>query len=543
VASVTNILPDLVRRSAGRWPDHPAIAMDGRAFTYADLERASNQIARTLKRVGVRKGDRVMLWMPKSPEAIAALYGIMKAGAAYVSVDPSAPPPRACYIARDCAAAALITVPARTAVLDKEFAGDAPMRAVLYAEPRANGFAILDVPAIAGVPAIGWDSVAAESPEALDNIATARDLAYILYTSGSTGQPKGVMISHSASLSFVEWAGDKFGISHDDRLSNHAGFHFDLSTFDLYAGARAGATVYPVSSRVAPFPAALTKQWVEQRLTVCYATPSTFILLMGRGNLAASGIASMRVVLFAGEVFAVKHLRELMAIFPQARFANLYGPTETNVCTWYEVTEPPADDSPIPIGRECENCEGFILDETGAQVADGEVGELWIGGGTLMQGYWGRDDLTAKRLRSIKPANGTPTLAYNTGDLVRRFPDGNLRFFGRRDHQIKTRGYRVELGEIEATLSRHAAVAEAVLVAIPDDQFGHLLHAVVIRQPDAAVTEGQLKGFLKESLPLYMVPERIEFRTELPHTFSDKIDRDTLLRQTLAAASANPVGK
>ena len=534
MALVTNILSDLVRRSAERWPDHPAIVMDSRAFTYADLERVSNQIARTLKRVGVGLGDRVMLWMPKSPEAIAALYGIMKAGAAYVSVDPSAPPPRACYIARDCAAAALITVPVRAAVLDKEFAGDAPMRAVLYAEPGVDG------PAIAGVPAILWASAVAENAEALDHAATGGDLAYILYTSGSTGQPKGVMISHSASLSFVEWAGDKFGVAHDDRLSNHAGFHFDLSTFDLYAGARAGATVFPVSSRVAPFPAALTKQWVEQRLTVCYATPSTFILLMGRGNLAASGIYSMRVVLFAGEVFAVKRLRELMAIFPQARFANLYGPTETNVCTWYEVTAPPLDDTPIPVGRECENCTGFILDENGASVADGEVGELWIGGGTLMQGYWGRDDLTAKRLRPVKSADGTPTLAYNTGDLVRRFPDGNLRFFGRRDHQIKTRGYRVELGEIEATLSRHAAVAEAVLVAVPDDQFGHLLHAVVIRQPDTLVTEAELKGFLKESLPLYMVPERIEFRTELPHTFSDKIDRDALLRQTLAAVSANP---
>lgn len=526
-----SVLPDLVRRSADRWPDHPALAMDGRSMTYAALEATSNRIAATLRERGVRLGDRVMLWLPKSPEAIAALYGIMKAGAAYVSVDPSAPVHRACYIARDCAAAALITVPGRAAQLDKEFAGEAPMRAVLYTEPVAAA------PAIAQVPVIAWEEIQAAAPGAIESGATARNLAYILYTSGSTGQPKGVMISHRASLSFVEWAGDKFGVNHEDRLSNHAGFHFDLSTFDLYAGARAGATVFPVSSRIAPFPAALAKQWKEQQITVCYATPSTFILLMGRGNLAEHGIPSTRVLLFAGEVFAVKHLRQLMDIMPQARFANLYGPTETNVCTWYEVAAKPADDTPIPIGRECENCQGFILDENLNLVPDGEIGELWIGGGTLMEGYWGREDLTAHTLRPIGTGNGKTELAYKTGDLVRRFPDGDLRYFGRRDHQIKTRGYRVELGEIEATLSRHQGVEEAVLLAVPDDEFGHLLYAVVVRKPQAKVEENDLKGFLKASLPTYMVPEHIEFRAELPHTYSDKIDREALLRQVVAAAS------
>lgn len=523
-----SILPNLVRLSAQRWPHHPAVVMDTRSFSYADLERASNQIARALKRRGIGAGDRVMLWLPKSPEAIAALYGIMKAGAAYVSVDPSAPPQRACYIARDCAAAALITVPGRGGILEKEFAGDAPMKAVLYAEDAA------ETSPIAGAGAVSWREIQAEEDASFDSGITGKDLAYILYTSGSTGQPKGVMISHNASLSFVAWAGDKFGVTHTDRLSNHAGFHFDLSTFDLFAAARAGATVYPVSSRVAPFPAALAKQWHEQALTVCYATPSTFILLMGRGNLGRIGISSLRVVLFAGEVFPVKHLRQLMEILPQARFANLYGPTETNVCTWYEVKEPPADDSTIPIGRECENCVGFLLDESGRPAREGDVGELWIGGGTLMEGYWGRPELTAQRLRPIQNGKDAPMLVYNTGDLVKREPDGNLRFFGRRDHQIKTRGYRVELGEIEATLCRHPAVEEAVMLALPDDEVGHALYGVIVKKSQAAVEEAELKRFLLESLPRYMVPERIEFRSELPHTYSDKIDREALAREVSA---------
>jgi non-ribosomal peptide synthetase component F len=238
---VATTLPDLVRNAAERWPDHPAIVMEDRRATYAQLEATSNQIAATLRARGVKPGDRVMLWLPKSPEAIAALYGIMKAGAAYVSVDPSAPVQRACYIARDCEAAALVTIPARGLQLAREFADDAPMHAVLYTEPAS------ETPAIGKAPAVSWAEVQAMAPGALASNVGARDLAYILYTSGSTGQPKGVMISHSASLSFVEWAGDKFAIAQTDRLSNHAGFHFDLSTFDLYAGARAGATVFPVS--------------------------------------------------------------------------------------------------------------------------------------------------------------------------------------------------------------------------------------------------------------------------------------------------------
>jgi amino acid adenylation domain-containing protein len=524
-------LPDLVRNSADRWPEHPAIVMDGRVFSYAELESASNRIARTLIETGVKEGDRVMLWTPKSPESVAALYGIMKVGAAYVSVDPSAPAQRAGFIAKDCGAAAIITEPSRAAALDAEFRDAAPMQSVLYSACAG------EAPPIAGVRSISWSEIESAAGAPVSVGINERNLAYILYTSGSTGQPKGVMISHAASLSFVEWAGDKFAIAHEDRLSNHAGFHFDLSTFDLYAGARAGATVFPVSSRVAPFPAALSKQWNQQQLTVCYATPSTFILLMSRGKLREIGLPSMRVVLFAGEVFATKHLRELMAIIPHARFANLYGPTETNVCTWYEVSSSPSDDRPIPIGRECENCQGFILDEQHRLVSDGEVGELWIGGGTLMEGYWGRADLTAQRLREIPNGNGRPSLAYNTGDLVRRESDGNLRYFGRRDHQVKTRGYRVELGEIEAVLSHHPGVDQAVIVAVPHDQFGNLLYGFVVAKSGRPPSEIELKAFLRQSLPQYMVPERIAFRVELPHTYSDKIDREALLREAIAQNS------
>lgn len=522
------LLPDLLSRSADLYPDHPAIEMEGRALTYAELEAASNQVAHTLIDHDVKRGDRVALWLPKSPESISALYGIMKAGAAYVAVDPSAPPQRLAFIARDCAIVALVTHSSRAAILDSEFAGDAPMRVTLFGDNGSRPRALAGRPTVGGVE---LSSVKSTRPESR---VQSEDLAYILYTSGSTGQPKGVMISHRASLSFVEWATNTFQIDHHDRLANHAGFHFDLSTFDLYAGARAGATVFPVSGKVTAFPAALANSWAQQRLTVWYATPSTMIQLLSHGALANHDLTSLRVVLFAGEVFPVKHLRELMKLAPQARFANLYGPTETNVCTWYEVEELPKDDSPLPIGRICPNCEGHILDESQNPVAEGDTGELWIGGGTLMHGYWGRPELTARRLREIPTPNGNRMLAYNTGDLVARRPDGILTYLGRRDHQIKTRGYRVELGEIEAVLCRHPDVNEAVLLPIPDDEVGHRLQAVVVPRPAVTIDPADLKRHCAEFLPRYMVPERIDFKPNLPRTASDKIDREALLKISLS---------
>lgn len=522
-APVPGRLPDLVAASAARDPGAPAVVMDGRTLTYGALEEGSNRLARSLAAHGVGRGDRVALWLPKSPEAIVALYGVMKAGAAYVPVDPAAPPARLAYIARDCAVAGLVTRADRAAALEEAFAGGAPMRAAWFADAAGD-----DAPRVAGVPGVPWSALAAYDGAAFACPADADDLAYVLYTSGSTGEPKGVMLSHRNGLCFVEWAVRVFGVTSADRLANHAPFHFDLSTFDLFAAARAGAPVYPVSARIASFPAAVARQWSAERLTVWYATPSSLILMMTRGGLAGLDLSALRVLLFAGEVFPVKYLRELMRLAPQARFANLYGPTETNVCTWHEVGAPPEGDAPLPIGVACPYDEALVLDESLTPVPRGEVGELWIRGESVMRGYWGRPDLTARALRVLDTDGAARGPAYRTGDLVRERPDGALEFLGRRDHQIKTRGYRVELGEIEAALHRHPLVDEAVVVAIPDDEIGHRLKAVVVVRSGAALEAGALREHCAGTLPRYMVPETVEFRAHLPRTSSGKVDRRAL---------------
>ncbi len=247
-----------------------------------------------------------------------------------------------------------------------------------------------------------------------------------------------------------------------------------------------------------------------------------------RGGLATADLSSLRLLLFAGEVFPVKYLRSLMELAPQARFANLYGPTETNVCTWYEVSSPPDGNTPVPIGQACSNCELHILDEGLRPVTDGCAGELWVSGGTVMQGYWGRPERTSQTLKSIEVRPGLTVRAYNTGDLVRRLVDGNLEFLGRRDHQIKTRGHRVELGEIESVLHSHPAVDEAVVLALPDEIIGHRLAAVVVIKQDAEVAKAELQQHCAETLPRYMVPGAVEFRPSLPRTSSGKVDRQAL---------------
>ena len=518
-----DVLPQILHVTASRHGNRPALVMDNRAISYSELEATSNQFARSLTRNGISHGDRVALWLPKSIETVIAIYGIMKAGAAYVPIDPGAPATRMGYIARDCSVAGLVTLKDRVGAVNTAFADSAPMKTVWYADVHGD-----EAPSIGGIRGVAWQALADERTDSIECSAGANDLAYILYTSGSTGAPKGVMLSHRNALSFVNWAADTFAISAEDRLANHAPFHFDLSVFDLYVGARAGATVFPVSSRIAAFPAAVAKQWSEQKLTVWYTTPSTLILMLTKGGLAMVDLSSLRLLLFAGEVFPVKYLRALMELAPQARFANLYGPTETNVCTWYEVSPIPEGNTPVPIGRACSNCELFILDEALKLVADGQVGELWVSGDTVMQGYWGRPERTAQTLKLIEPRPGVNVRAYNTGDLARIRTDGNLEFLGRRDHQIKTRGYRVELGEIESVLTSHPAVDEAVVLAIPDEMIGHRLAAVVVVRQNAELSKAELQQHCANALPRYMVPGAVEFRPDLPRTSSGKVDRQAL---------------
>ena len=339
-----------------------------------------------------------------------------------------------------------------------------------------------------------------------------------------------IVVSRDAD-DLVEWGAETFGVTETDRLSNHAPLHFDLSVFDVYVALRCGACVHLVPDAIAPFPMELAR-WIDaEAITVWYSVPSALTRLLLHGRMERFRHDALRHVLFAGEVFPLKYLRDLMTRLPHVAFANLYGPTETNVCTYYSVPTLPADRTEeIPIGRACANTEVFAVDESGHVVGPGETGELLVRSPTVMLGYWGLPDKTAEVLvpNPLQAAYREPV--YRTGDYVRATVEGEYVFVGRKDHMVKSRGYRIELGEIEQALHQHERVREAVVLTKPDDEIGARLLAVVVAHAEGALTAADLQTFCLSRLPQYMVPEQFVFHGELPKTSTGKIDRMALRR-------------
>ena len=529
-----HLLHQLLAASAANHADGVAVVDGDRALTYRELDERSSQLAHLLRAsAAVRRGDRVALLLDKSIEAVVAIYGVLKAGAAYVPLDPGAPTSRLGYVVADCAPRCLISTHSRAGdwveVLTEltELGHASPVVALDYGSPPTQCPAVVYGPTDVDsqprtVPASG---------------VTSLDLAYILYTSGSTGRPKGVMHSHRSGLAFVEWAAGEFGLIRDDRVSGHAPLHFDLSIFDLFASSSAASTLVLVPPVTSVFASEVRRFIESQAITVWYSVPSVLSALARQGGLGPGDLPHLRTVLFAGEVFPTQYLRLLMNQLPHARFANLYGPTETNVCTWFDV--PPLVDEQveaIPIGRVVSDDELLVVSDEGSLAAPGEVGELWVRGGTVMLGYWGDPDRTARSLLTNPVGAGTGGPVYRTGDLVVEGADGNLRFLGRRDNQVKSRGYRIELGDIEAALHAHPAVAECAAVAVPDPLITNRLMAFVVLSEPAESTE--IRRRCSEQVPGYMVPESIHIVPELPKTSTGKLDRRALVPEQTTSRSA-----
>lgn len=524
------LLHQLLTASAAMRPEAEAVRLLDETISYAELEAQSNQLAHALIEAGVLPGDRVGIYLRKSPAAITSIFGILKTGACYVPVDANAPGLRLTEIGRQCAFRALITSASLYSKIESSFEQECPAAALFFIDeltgslPLSRGRTFSEI----------LQTFPGEPPTVK---IVDHDLAYILFTSGSTGTPKGVMLSHLNALTFINWAAETFAISSEDRLSNHAPFNFDLSVFDIFVAIKAGAAISLVPEGLSVFPLQLASFIQQQKITVWYSVPMVLMLLLARGKLAEGNFGSLRWILFAGEVFPTKHLRGIMEKLPHPRYANLYGPTETNVCAYYEVQALPAQaTAPIPIGKACANTELIAIDEAGERVnGPGKEGLLYARGSTVMQGYFGRPELSQSCFIPNPFAVGREERLYCTGDWVTLNDRGDYLFIGRKDHMIKTRGYRVELGEIEAVMIAHPDVEEAVALPIPDEAIGNTIWAIVTTAKGSSLNLTRLKQHCAMKLPAYMIPEKIAFRESLPRTDNGKIDRRLLQQESLGS--------
>ncbi len=503
----------LLARSAERAPDAPALRAGGREVSYGQLDEMANQAAAALSAAGVAPGDRVGVWLDKSAATVASMQGALRIGAAYVPVDPLSPPVRAAAILSDCAVAAVITSQERAASL---------------VGTEAAGARCLPVAQVEGGLAFAGEDPAPAPRRA--SAGSQHELAYILYTSGSTGRPKGVCISHLNALAFIDWSVELVGATAADRFSSHAPFHFDLSVLDLYAAFSVGGCVSVVPEAGAYSPKHLVGFLTGERITIWYSVPSALILMMEHGGMLEIEDLSLRHLLFAGEPFPIRHVRALRQRWPELPLHNLYGPTETNVCTAFTVGEIDPDRArPVPIGSATCGDRVWAVTDGGREAAVGEEGELLVSGPTVMLGYWGHP-----------PQGDRP---YPTGDLVRRLDEVTFDYLGRRDHMLKVRGHRIEAGEVESCLLLHAAVREAAVV-VAGEGLSAVLVAFLVQKEELSGKPPSLiaiKQHCADRLPRSMIPDSVRWLPALPRTGNGKVDRLELKRLTAPAEQTKGV--
>ncbi len=487
---------------AAEMPDATAVVERGQSVTYCVLADRVLRRACALRTAGLRDGDRVALLTPKTTPAVEAIYAVLCAGGIYVPLDPQSPPARLAKILRSSEPAFAWVTP--------ELAGkltDAGM-------PQSRLLRIDEGPSAAPL-----DEIAAPADDAV---------AHLLYTSGSTGDPKGVAITHHNVQSFLAWAVPHFRLGPGERRSCHPPLHFDLSTLDLHGTLSAGGELHLVPADALLHAGQLAEFIRTHRLTQWFSVPSALVWLHRFDAVRAGDFPELRELSWCGEVLPTPTLQWLMQRLPHARFTNLYGPTEATIAsTYHELTEAPRDPAAaIPIGIPCPREQAWIVDDELRELPADGTGELCLGGDGLSPGYWRDPERTAQAFPTWTDARGEVHRIYRTGDLARRDAAGLLWFAGRRDAQIKSRGYRIELGEIEAALHAQDAVAEAAVVALPTSGFEGMAICCAYRsRPGEELPPAKLRAALAQRLPPWMLPGHWLPLTELPANQNGKVDR------------------
>ena len=483
-----------------RTPDATALVFDNQQLTYRELNAQANQLAHALIKRGIKPDVLVGICVNRSVEMVIGLLGILKAGGAYVPLEPMYPTDRLAFMLNDTQAPVLLT----------------QQRLLKGLPPHETEVICLDSE---------WEVIAQESMENPVSGATADSLAYAMYTSGSTGKPKGVSVPHCAITRLV-CNTNYIKLAPSDRVGQAANCSFDAATFELWGALFHGACIIGIAREVILSPHDFAAQIREREISVLFLTTALFNQLADEVPWAFN---SVRYLLFGGEVVSPRWVKAVLKNGPPERLLHVYGPTENTTFTvWYEVTDVPEGAKIIPIGRPISNTQVYVLDHYRQPVPVGVPGELCIAGMGLARGYLNHPELTTEKFIPNPFSEDAEARLYRTGDLVRYLPDGNIEFLGRLDHQVKIRGFRVELGEIEAVLSQHTAVREAVVLAREDIPGDKRLVAYFVSDQEPPPTVGELRRFLKEELPDYMMPAVFTLLNALPLTPNGKVDRRAL---------------
>ncbi|HEY9832540.1 MAG TPA: amino acid adenylation domain-containing protein, partial [Stenomitos sp.] len=486
-----------------RTPDNVAVIFENQQLTYAQLNTRANQLAHHLQNLGVGAETIVAICVERSLEMLVGLLGILKAGAAYLPLDPILPSERLSYMVQDVEASVILT----QQHLSEQFSEQATPLICLDAD---------------------WELIAQQPDENPPCEVTPENLVYVIYTSGSTGKPKGVAVEHQQLLNYLHGILARLDLPEGTSFATVSTFAADLGNSVIFPALCTGGCLHVISQERATSPEALVEYCESHRIDCLKIVPSHLNALLTASH--PEQILPRKYLILGGEALSWQLVEKIQQYAPSCQILNHYGPTETTVgVLTYAISEPIRDKSEtVPLGRAIANSQVYILDPYLQPVPIGVTGELYVGGDSVARGYLNQPQLTAEKFITVENLGGQdahPTRVYKTGDLARYLPDGNIEFLGRIDYQVKIRGFRVELGEISSLLAQHPSVTESLVLVREDEPGNQRLVAYVLPHPDSKPVVSNLKDFLQEQLPDYMIPTAFVLLDAFPLTPNGKIDR------------------
>ena len=527
------LLHEWVTAQAEQRPNAIAVVLGRQRMSYAELDRRSSQLAHLLRSNGCRRGDRVCFLMSKCPAAIVTMLGILKADCMHVPIDPASPVSRITHILEACQNRWLLTSGSFASLIGRLLKEERFRRRLTIGWMEPDPICVENFKA-----EFCWSDLSSFSGASPPSENRPDEPAHILFTSGSTGVPKGVPITHANVQHFVAWAVKYFGMTSADRNSGHPPLYFDLSQFDIFGTFASGGELHLVPPELNLLSNKLAEFIRASQLTQWFSVPSTLHYMAQFDVVAQNDFPTLKRLIWCGEVFPAPALIYWMKRLPHVQFTNLYGPTEATIASSYYTVPavPPDPRASIPIGTPCDGEELMVLDEQLQPVAPGKTGDLYIGGVGLSPGYWRDAKKTAKSFRWFPISGKSRRRIYKTGDLARMGSEGLLYFVGRTDSQIKTRGYRVELGEIEAAVNTLRDLKKSAIVAIHTDGFeGMLICCAYVTTSGSELTAASMRKKLSNLLPSYMLPSKWAEFEHLPKNPNGKIDRPRLREHFLRA--------